>query len=719
MTVHKDPGSLTGPRGHRRTARARIAAAALAAAVLLPCVSVVSQAAPGTSPDIRIAFAKDAYWYQPAAGVKMTVTLDNRSRQTVRGVDVRLRVHARNTTRSDLDACFEGKPPKVYRQTETLARGLALTPGNNTSQFEFVLDEGYGDGVYPVTLEALREGDVLSSAISEMIIFSPPEDSEMQPLRLALVFEVLEPPHRAPDGLFRNDELAGECDPTGDDPGWYTNFGWMNEKWPGIAASFTLSPMLFSEIDDMTDGYIVREGDKERRVRPDSRQASDASSLISAFRRLTQVPTFQMMAAPYASPDLESLIQVKWQADAREQITFGRKALEKYLDTTLGRQYNCPPALVTNTRVLRELGQDGGTDLVLSASLLERSRAGERLLSGDTLTQPVHISGSRRQKNTLGLVEDARMKALFQRVSASGDPHGVAQCLLSELTNLYLENPDEVRACVALWPGTWHPSRAVMDEVLEAISGAPWLKTATVAECTMTVPVIDNEPLAIPEPEAEPQEFPTEVSRARNNCEVFKGLAMDDNPLLPILQSDIWISESDVWREWDREVEGLTYATAVIEKVDEELGKIDMPPMGSISLTSAKAKIPLTIVNGTPYRLTATLRVASNGLSFPDGTTQQVRLEPKENLLEIPVTIEKKGRVRFQARLETQDYVLGEVDFTVLTSRFNYFAMALVGALLAVIAGVWVAKVASRRKVGKHKRRNLPSDGEGAAEPEG
>jgi ABC-type Fe3+ transport system permease subunit len=43
----------------------------------------------------------------------------------------------------------------------------------------------------------------------------------------------------------------------------------------------------------------------------------------------------------------------------------------------------------------------------------------------------------------------------------------------------------------------------------------------------------------------------------------------------------------------------------------------------------------------------------------------------------------------------------------VLTSRFNTFAIAVVAGLLALIGGLWFAKLISRRKVGKHKRRNL------------
>jgi hypothetical protein len=138
-----------------------------------------------------------------------------------------------------------------------------------------------------------------------------------------------------------------------------------------------------------------------------------------------------------------------------------------------------------------------------------------------------------------------------------------------------------------------------------------------------------------------------------------------------------------------------------------ELSKVELPAMGSITLTSSKAKIPLSIVNGTGYRIKAVLKFSSNGLSFPSGNEQKVLLEPKENLFEIPVKVKKKARVRFSARLEADSLTLGEVEFSVLTSRFNTFAVALVGSLLVLIGIFWAAKIYSRRKVGKHKKYQL------------
>lgn len=701
-----NPRSTGKGRSGIGAARASAVVAALAVALLLaPCAA----AAPATrTGGVRIAFSKNALWYQPGEEARLTVILDNENDVALKGVDVRLRVHARMADRAELDETLDGSPGSSYKQSETLGRNLTLEPGNNEFSFGIELDRRrYRDGVYPLTLQALEGTSVLSSASSELVLFSTKDDPEIVPLRLSIVFETLEPPHRGADGLFEGDKLAAECDPTGREPGWYPTLLDSVENARDFNSTFSLSPMLVGEVLDMTDGYSVKVGDAVQRRSAESPQARNAASVLSSFRRLTQNPRVQVLPAPYSSPDLETLVGLNWAGDARRQMSAGRKGLEEDLETTLDRQYFCPPGRAMNSRVLRTLGREAGSRLLITSAALERNREGRRLARGNTLCQPVVVSGSPAAGRTLALFEDARLHRLFQLVSQSGDAHGVAQVVLAELTNLYLEQPDKSRVCAVAWPSRWRPTREVLDEVIRALTTAPWLKTASLAESMDAVPALQNDPLEIPQPSMDGNDYFIQVARARQRYRSFSAMVTRSNPLLPGLERNLAVSQSDVWREWDRKVDGLTYASSVIRTVDREVDKVEFPALGSITLTSHSAKIPLSVVNGTSYRIVATLKLASNGLTFPDGRVRKVTLEPKENVLEIPVKAKKKGRVRFQARLETRDFILGEVDFTVLTSRFNTFAVAVVGGLLGIIGAFWIAKTVSRRKVGKHKRGNL------------
>ncbi|MBU1672729.1 MAG: hypothetical protein KKF41_11135 [Actinobacteria bacterium] len=706
----------------RRAGAARVALAILLLGTLLPVMNAGVLAAPppgaaapagaapsSEAPDIRMAFSKDAYWYAPGSKAVLKVTLANDTRLTLRDVQIRVRVHTPNETRADLDASFDNKLKRSYRMTQTYDRELTLEPGDTTADFELEISSGrFSDGVYPMTVEALQEDATIASAISQLVVMSPDTVSENPQLRLAVIFETAQPSHRNPEGLYKGNELADECDASSAS-GWLANLTSALEQWEDYHLNLCLSPLLLEELDGMTGGYQMKQGDKTTNVPADSREAADASSVIGSFMRLAQTPAVQSLPAPYASPDLEKLVSFGWKDDASTQMSRGHKVLEQVLDQPLARDYLYPPAGILDDDAIKALGSQAGRFLVLSPTLLDRSREGKRLLRGDTLAQPVLLDGEQGAAERTAIFTDARMEQLAARLANSGDTHGVTQALVSELTNLYLEKPGSRRACVFIWPGRWRPSRGVLEEVLRGLSATPWLLGSTVSECLHTVPAIEDSGLTLPGPgDVEPNDYFREVERARRYLEVFSGLVESENPLPDLMQRDVFISESDVWRQWDRQVEGLSFAGWVVQAVGDELAKIDLPPAGSITLAGRKAEVPLSVVNGTGYPVKAVLEFSSNGLTFPKGSTMKVTLEPKENLFEIPVTVKKKGRVRFSARLQAGNMVLGETDFTVLTSRFNTFAIAVVGGLLALIGAAWGWSLYERGRAGKHKTGNVP-----------
>jgi Family of unknown function (DUF6049) len=670
----------------------------------------VAAAAPSQKPRVRIAVSKNAYWYRPDDTVKLQLTLANTSRQSIKGINARVRIYSAVTSREELDASFQGKTSRSYHQTETYGP-LTLSPGDNKLDIDIPLKESrYGNGVYPMTVELIRSGNVISSASSQLVVMAVDESKPpQQPLRLTLVFDTLEPSHRNPEGQFINDELGEECSSAEKNPGWYTTLLEEMDKWQDMRFTVSLSPMLLDDMSEMSKGYALKKASRVKRVDANSTQATDAAAALNGFSKLSKSPRFELLPEPEASPDLEAMIYYRLSGDAAEQLVRGRQNINNLLDAQLSGEYVCPPGLKANSRVLSELKNKLGGNLVLSSRLLERSREGRKLLAGMTLGSPVLIDGGSSGRRSLALFADARMQELIDRLAPSKDAYGVAQCILSELTNLYLERPGVQRACVAVAPGSWHPSRDVLDEVLRALSGAPWLTTVTLAENMQNVKPVSETALKIPVPE--PEEFPTDyfrqVKKAAGKFDSYSKTVMPGNANIDLLRRDVYISESDVWRQWDRANEGLQFADFVASTVDNELAKVAMTSMGSITLTSSKADIPLSIVNGTGYRIRAVLKLASNGLTFPGGDNRKVLLEPKENLLEIPVKVKKKGRVRFSAQLVAENLILGELNFSVRTGRFNTFAVLLVGGLLALIGAIWISKIVSRRKVGKHKKRQL------------
>jgi hypothetical protein len=143
-----------------------------------------------------------------------------------------------------------------------------------------------------------------------------------------------------------------------------------------------------------------------------------------------------------------------------------------------------------------------------------------------------------------------------------------------------------------------------------------------------------------------------------------------------------------------------------------------LPKSPTITVTGAKAKIPVSITNSTGYRVKTTLMLSSNGLSFPGGSSRFIVLEPKENLIDIPVTINKKGKVLFRAKLVAGGTVLSTLEMPVQTGAFSTFAIVIVCVLLGIILGLWAGRVLRRRKSARHSTRNKKTSETDREEPQ-
>ena len=176
-------------------------------------------AAPVQQAQVKVTFHTNAYWYKPGGEAQLFVTLENKSQQTLENVSIRLRIHSPNGSRADLDAVLVGKPRKSYRYTETLKRSISLKTGRSGYKFTVDLSKAsLWDGVFPISVEALKDGSVVDSATSTLVTMSDQNPQSTVPLKLTILFDMLEPPHRAPDGSFSDNGLAAEVYPAAGAP---------------------------------------------------------------------------------------------------------------------------------------------------------------------------------------------------------------------------------------------------------------------------------------------------------------------------------------------------------------------------------------------------------------------------------------------------------------------------------------------------------------------
>lgn len=658
---------------------------------------------------VSSSITKNSYWYKPGSTALLDLTVVNNTKTALKNISIRVKVHAPNKNREDLDAFLKGKPVKSYRINQTLKKNATLKPGRNIFRLEFIIPSSWStNGVYPLSVETIKSEKVEATALTQLIVMSGLDQNQQTPLKVATLFDLSDKAYRNPEGQFTNTDLAKECTPDGKDSGWIVSLLNTLSKEEKFKGTLAVSPLLLEEMEDMSNGFTVTKGKQKKDYDSDSKEAVAVADSITKTAAMAKNARFQFCSLPYAYPDLEELVRMGWTEDATSQIKKGRDTCKRILDTAVKTETFIPPLLKMNSKAAGEIKRDIGEFLLLSPQLLNRSKKGQKLAEGLTLNSPVAIDTGDSETGPTAIFSDLRMEELIVELSSSTDPQLVAQVILAELTNLYLERPAKFRVCAIYWPNWWRPTKEVLNEVIRAISTVPWLQTTTLNDCFYSVPPLENVSLEIPEPTAEEENsYYPKIKKAHRSVNDYSEIIFRDNPIRPILQKNLYISESAIWAEFNIEKEGLKYPDYLNSTVEGELAKITIPETGTITLTSGRGDIPVSIINNTGYKVKTVLRFTSNGLVFPEGTSKKTTLEPKENLFEIPVKAEKGGRVNLSATLEGKDFVIDDVSFSVITSTFNTFAIFFVGALLGLIGLTWLIKIYAKRSVGKHKKRQL------------
>lgn len=146
--------------------------------------------------------------------------------------------------------------------------------------------------------------------------------------------------------------------------------------------------------------------------------------------------------------------------------------------------------------------------------------------------------------------------------------------------------------------------------------------------------------------------------------------------------------------------------------IEERLAEIQSPPPRSVVLTSRSGTIPLRLRNRGDTPVTVRMTTRSPRLEFPEGAVRDIRLEPDENRLKIPVVVRAPGSSLLRIELTSPDGSLEirEVQVTVRSSSISGVGAALSIISLIVLALWWVHTLRRRHRVARPTSSDRPDD---------
>ncbi|MCX8032376.1 MAG: hypothetical protein N3B14_03125 [Thermoleophilia bacterium] len=517
-----------------------------------------------------------------------------------------------------------------------------------------------------------------------------------QPVDLALVLPLYLGIHRDPDDIFQDQVIQETVSEAVLGKGGLAALFSLPREFPGLAFTVVPEPVLLSQLRDLADGYVERDGSGNKTQVPgDSSVAKAAAQVLGGLRDLASNPSVEIAIAPYASPDLELLAAQGWR-DGYEQLQLAKQEISHTLALSYSPRSGYVPGLVLTGDSLNYFAQAALDQVVVGGGV-------RSLLSGEGVdTRPVLRARSDDNERVTLVFADPRL------VSLMSAPYNVGEFCAGLSYVLATENPSAIIAA----PGT--PESLLSAEFLaglgRAVSGLSWLRTQTLTDLVSSH-LSSSQPALLESREdstvCSGYVEETLLARVREAHRAVTDLASAaDAGRTPVEMAHKWLylAESGWWTRQassPRQAStGLEFAERAISLARGELAKVKVLDLRSTAIVGREGPVELLLENSAYYPLAVEIVVKGEGLVPTSGEVLKVQLEPGTTAVPIAVR-ETRGTHRAQVQLLAGQTVLGEISREV---RFVTVTSVLPWAVLAVLVLGGSAVVAVKCR-GRARRR--------------
>jgi hypothetical protein len=525
------------------------------------------------------------------------------------------------------------------------------------------------DGVYPLRVE-MRDrltGTVVDHFVTHLL--DTPEVHATPKLGMALVLPVHAGPALQPDGsrqLPNDDALTA-----------------MAQGVDGLRNTpFSLAPTpeTVTALASSTD--------------------PKAKALLASVK--TAAVDHPVLTGPYVPANLAGLNAAGLDGEVASQMGRGAATLTDVLSARLDpRTWMAQEALDGN---FVDMLAGRGYDRIITSEDLLAPVPDQKL----TLTGPFVLSG--RQTRVQAVAADSGLAAHFDD---AGNQALLGYQLLADLSVIYLDRPgdDERRGVAAVAPLDWQPSRQFLDVVTAGLASSPILEPISTDALFSSVSdarddsgaLLLRKPATPAAPPGGVLDITPDLRLSRRQLDSLGSVLGSGNTTSAVIEEHLLLAESaDLKTKRQRDL----YLERAGRLVDDQLHDIQMPSGRSITLTARTGEIPVTFQNNTGKPVKVVVKIESDKLDFPRGTTENLELTRLNTTERFPVVARTSGAFPMRITLESPDgnLVVGRTRITIRSTAAS--GVSLVVALgAATFLAVWWGRNAMK---GRRARGLVP-----------
>jgi hypothetical protein len=547
----------------------------------------------------------------------------------------------------------------------------------------------YPSGVYPVRIELIdtASGQAIGGLTTHLVYTDPSAGTEK--LRVAVVLPVrttLRPAAAPSPGELRARPSAALAPPTTSAVDSVTGTVNVIAEHPTVPVTLEASPQTIALL-----GSTGHQG------------------TLSQLASLAATPGFHQIAdSPYVPVDASSLVDAGLQTELGLQVAQGIQVLDANVTHPTAAQVteSSPGHLGTwftdtalDPATLAQLQTDGYDQLVLPAGSVSTAPT-----NGST-AEPFSATTAKGTPMT-ALASNSDVTSRFS--SASADPVLAAHQLVAEMAQMYYEKPNDttVRGILAVAPGGWSDNPAFVDALLAALQDNPIVQAVTTATlftalgpasscrggCRLTSSTGQN---GLP------------ATAIRNQRQRINGLVL----AAPTTRQGVGVQLSEVvlsgQAEDLRPGQQAGIVTNASAAINAQLAQIAVAGDRTITLTSQRGRVPVTIVSAAPYPVRGELTLTSDKLLFANHATSvtlpvtlTAATPAHANVVYVNVQARASGifKVDVVLRSPVGGMVLSSGQVSVRSTATSVVGIVLSLGAVAVLAAWWIRTSRKRRR---------------------
>jgi hypothetical protein len=273
-----------------------------------------------------------------------------------------------------------------------------------------------------------------------------------------------------------------------------------------------------------------------------------------------------------------------------------------------------------------------------------------------------------------------------------------AEQLLAELSFVHFEDTflRQPRGVVVVPPAKWHPSTAFMDALLGGLTSANTaLKPVTLSDLFAQVPAGGNREPAVRQLQSGAANHGITTGAAgrialdRQQLSSFSSAVDGHPPNLTTLGDTLLTTEARGLSSAGRSSALNAYAKSFAGTT----GQVTLGTERTVTFTSRKAAIPVTVLSSAPYPVTVVVTLSSDKFTFPDGSTQRLTLVHPTTSVRVTAHARTSGdRLPIEVTLHTPDgqVLIAHTVLTVHSTEISFVGVALTVLAGAVLLFWWV-----------------------------